>query len=99
MTIAELTRAINSKKRMEKEKLKLKATFDYTLADLIGRSVSRIHNSANTLPDINTVYPSLFDSKEIEEIKQEKKEKLSVLRFMQFAQSHNNNLKNKEVAK
>ena len=93
MTIAELIRAIDSKKRMEKERLKEKANFDYLLADLIGKSVSRIYNSANTMPDISTVYPTLFDSQEIEEIKQEKKDELSIARFRQFAQSHNANFK------
>lgn len=99
MTIAELTRAINSKKRLQKEELRVKATFDYTLADLIGRSISRIHNSSNTMPEISSVYPSLFDTKEIEEKKQEKKDNLSVMRFRQFAICHNIKFKNKGVAK
>ena len=93
MTIAELTRAINSKKRLQKEELQLKASFDYKLADLIGRSIGRLQSSTITMPDISSVYPTLFDSEEIEEIKQENKDKLSALRFMQFAQCHNNNLK------
>ena len=41
-----------------------KATYDYILADLIGKSVSRLYSSSNTMPDIAEVYPSLFDSKE-----------------------------------
>lgn len=98
MTLAELTRAINNKKRLLKEEMQFKATLDYTLADLIGKSISRIYNSANIMPDISDVYPSLFNSKEIEEIKQENKDKLSVLRFKQFATCHNSKFK-KEVAK
>lgn len=98
MTLAEIIRDIESKKRLEKERLREKATFDYTLADLIGKSISRIYNSANTMPDINAVYPSLFDSQEIEETKQEKKDELTVARFKQFALCHNSKFK-KEVAK
>ena len=96
MTIAELERLINSKKRMQKAQAQERANFDYVLADLIGRSVARIYNSSNKLPEISEAYPSLFDSKEIEEYKQNKKDELSALRFKQFANSYNK--KFKEVA-
>ena len=45
------------------------------------------------MPDISEVYPTLFDSKEIEEKKQENKNKLSALRFKQFADSFNSKFK------
>ncbi len=93
MTMAELERAIESKKRVDKLRLQEKATFDYTLANLIGKSISRIYSSSNKMPDISEVYPSLFNSEEIEERKQEKKDKLSVLRFKQFADSFNSKFK------
>lgn len=89
MTIAELTRAIASKKRIQKQQAQEKASFDYILADLIGRSISRLYSSSVTVPEIAEVYPSLFDSKEIEEEKQEKRDELSILRFKQFAQTFN----------
>lgn len=89
MTIAELIRLIESKKRVEKQKAQEKASFDFILADLIGRSISRIYNSSNKMPEISEVYPSLFDSKEIEEQKSIKKDELSALRFKQFADSFN----------
>lgn len=98
MTIAELERATTSRARMEKRRAQETATYDYILADLIGKSVSRIYNSSNHMPDISEAYPTLFDSQEIEEKKQEQKAKLSALRFKQFAQSFNQNF-NKEVAK
>ena len=98
MTIAELTRAIASKKRIQKQQAQEKASFDYILADLIGRSISRLYSSSATVPEIAEVYPSLFDSKEIEEEKQEKRDELSILRFKQFAQSYNKKFK-KEVGK
>ena len=98
MTIAELARAIASKKRIQKQQAQEKASFDYILADLIGRSISRLYSSSATIPEIAEVYPSLFNSKEIEEKKQKKKDELSVLRFKQFAQSYNKKFK-KEVGK
>lgn len=98
MTIAELIRAIESKKRIEKEQAQERATYDYLLANLIGLSVSRVFNKANKMPKISDVYPSLFDSGEIEEKQQEKKDELSVLRFKQFSQNFNKKF-DKEVGK
>lgn len=99
MTLAELERTLNSKRRIEKLRLQEKANFDYILADLIGRSIARIQSSANHMPDISTVYPSLFDSQEIQEKKQEQKAELSVLRFKLFAESYNKKFKSREVQK
>lgn len=69
------------------------------LADLIGKSISRIYNSANKFPDISEEYPSLFDSIEIQEKKQERKDELSALRFKLFAESFNKKFDEKEEAK
>lgn len=85
MTFAEINRAIASAKRKEQRK----ASFDYVLADLIGRSVARAYNSTNTMPSLAEAYPSLFNKEEEEEKIQEQKDKLSALRFKQFAQSYN----------
>ena len=97
MTIAELTRAINSKKRVKKIQEQEHASFDYILADLIGRSVGRIYNSSNKIPEIEEAYPKLFNSEEFQKAKKEKQDELSTLRFRLFAESFNK--KFKEVAK
>ena len=97
MTLAELDRAMASRHRMIKAQAQEKASFDYLLADLIGKSIARIHSSANTMPEISEVYPSLFDSQEIQEKRQEQKAELSALRFKLFAKSYNDRFK--EVAK
>lgn len=89
MTIVEIERAINSKRRVKKIEAQEKASFDYILADLIGKSVSRIYNSSNKIPEINEVYPSLFASQEVEEQRAAKRDELSALRFRQFANAHN----------
>lgn len=98
MTLAELERAISSKKRVKKQQDQERAAFDYILADLIGRSVARIYSSSAKLPEITEVYTTLFDNQDIQEKKQEKLEELSALRFKQFAQAHNKKF-NKEVGK
>ena len=89
MSIAELVRAIKSKKRVQIEELKRKASFDYILADLMGRSIARIYSQTAQLPKISDVYPSLFVAEEIEEQMQEKRDELSAIRFKQFVNSHN----------
>ena len=50
MTLAELIRAIESKKRVQITEAKEKASSDYILADMIGRSIARIYNSNNKIP-------------------------------------------------
>ena len=96
MTLAELNRLLASKKRCLISQQREKATFDYVLADLIGRSIGRLYNSSNKMPEINAVYPSLFDSEEIKDKQQEKKDELSVARFKAFANSFNRRFKQKK---
>lgn len=97
MTLAEVDRAVKSKIRMIELEDQKKASYDYILADLIGRSVARIYNSANKMPTLSEAYPSLFNKEEEENAIKNKKDKLSALRFKQFADSYNK--KYKEVAK
>lgn len=97
MTLAELERLIKSKRRIMENEAKQRATFDYVLADLIGRSISRIYHSNNKIPPIAEVYPTLFDSADIEEKKQAKKDELSALRFKQFADTFNKRFKEASV--
>ena len=98
MTLAELDRFIESKKRVELVRAQERACYDYILADLIGKSIGRLYSSSTKLPEIAEAYPSLFDSKEVEDQKQKKRDELSALRFKQFANFHNRKI-NKEVAK
>lgn len=98
MTLAEVNRVANSKIRMIKIEDQKKASFDYILADLIGRSVSRIYSSSSKMPTLSEAYPSLFSKEEEVKTVQQKKNELSALRFKQFANSYNNKF-NKEVAK
>ena len=68
---------------------KRQASNDYILADLIGRSISRVYNSANKMPALYEAYPSLFE-KDVEEEKiQKQKDAVSAARFRQFAQLTN----------
>lgn len=90
MSLAELERAIQSKRRIKKAEAQEKASFDYVLADLIGRSIARLYGSTNNIPDIAKVYPTLFNNEEIEKEQYQKKMELSAIRFRQFAQFHNN---------
>jgi hypothetical protein len=93
MTLGELTRLMESKRRTKEREAKEKANYDYILADLIGRSVSRIYNSSNKMPSISEAYPNLFNDEELEEKRAQKQAELSALRFKQFANSFNKRFK------
>lgn len=93
MTLAEINRAVESKKRVHQMESQERAIFDYKLADLIGRSIARIHSSSSHMPPIHEAYPSIFVAEEVEDKIQEKKDEMSVLRFRQFAQSYNKKFK------
>lgn len=96
MSIAELERQLEAYKKMRRLEEQQRASYDYILADLIGRSVARVH-SKQRYPEIQQVYPNLFTDEEIAAKKQEKKTELSAIRFKQFAHSFNNRF-NKEVS-
>lgn len=89
MTFAEVNRAIAVKTKLKRAEMQEKASYDYLLADLIGRSVARLYNASITYPEIGEIYPTLFDSEAIKQQKQEQKMELSALRFKQFTQSYN----------
>ena len=93
MTLAELERAFASRKRQLRTEAQEKATYDYILADLIGRSIGRLYSSSAKLPDIAEMYPALFDSEDIKAKREEKQAELSALRFKQFADSYNKRFK------
>lgn len=80
---------MESKRRMMRLEEQSKASYDYILADTIGRSMARIYNSNNKMPPIYEVYPTLFDSEQVAQKQQEKKAELSALRFTEFAKSFN----------
>ena len=92
MTLAEIERLSDSKKRVWKREAQERASFDYKLAELIGRSVARIHSSSAKFPPIYEVYPTLFDEIEGEDVQeqiQKKKDEVSALRLRLFTQSFN----------
>lgn len=89
MTIGELERALDSRRRVKEVEAQEKASFDYILADLIGRSLGRFYSSSNKMPEITEAYPNLFSNEQIQEIKKQKQAELSAIRLRQFAQLHN----------
>lgn len=77
---------------------KMKAQFDYILADLTGVSMARVVSKGATMPSIEEVYPTLFEA----ELKEKREEELRITnstnRFMEFALKHNAKVKTqKEV--
>lgn len=93
MTFSELTRALSSKQRLLKQQAQERASYDYILADLVGRSVGRFFSSSNKFPEVAEAYPNLFNTEQIEEAKAQKQAELNIARFKQFADNHNKNFK------
>lgn len=89
MTIAELIRAVESKKRILKQEAQEKASYDYILANLVGISIGRLYSNSSHYPEIHEVYPQLFDMPQLIEEKQQKQDELSALRFKLFVDSFN----------
>lgn len=90
MTIGELERYVDSRRRQEDYKLKERATMDYTLAMLIGKAVQG-SSEEHPFPDLYEVYPNLFfeEAKQKEEEQEALQAELSAIRFIQFAESFN----------
>lgn len=96
MTFAEFDRFVDSRRRVQEREAKEKASFDYILGDLIGRSIARVFDSSNKYPEVYEAYPAFFDKEKIEEQKEERQQELSAQRFMAFAESFNKKFADKE---
>ncbi len=94
MTLAELDRYFKSRQRQIKAEQRNKASFDYILADLIGRSMARLYSSSAKMPSIADAYPSLFSN---EETRVANNQQRFMAGLQQFAQSYNKTFE--EVAK
>lgn len=95
MTLAELDRLFRSKRRIEKQKLQEKAFFDYQLANMIGICV--MHDEKTKIPEIEEVYPTLFDAKKIQEERKLRKQQEAAMRFKQFASSFNQKIRKEDA--
>lgn len=95
MTVAEVQRYMEG----AIWRMKSQAQFDYILANLIGVSVSRIMSKDVKYPNIEEVYPELFEDI-IKEKRRQKEEEIkinqSVNNFMAFAMKHNSKRKERE---
>lgn len=89
MTLAELDRYFKSRERVLKNQERKQASYDYILADLIGRSIARIYNSSNKMPTISDAYPTLFSKEEVKRSKAELDRQRFIVGLQQFAQSYN----------
>lgn len=100
MTIEEVRRAVDSKRRVKKYEDREKAYFDYTQALLITKGMAKaMGGSKADYPTLEDAYPEIFkeDTTEYQAKVEEQKIILSALRFKQFTQSFNKKF-NKEVA-
>lgn len=80
-------------------RMRQKAQFDYTMADLIAYSVGRILDDKANYPSIYDVYPTLFDEEAKQAQEEENNTMKSVNNFMAFAMAHNKKTKGVEEEK
>lgn len=92
MTLAELDRYVESRKRVQKREAQEKAFADYRLADLIGYSMARLYSSEAKYPEIYDVYPAVFDKEAIEEARQEQRTQQTCDWLEKFADSFNKSI-------
>lgn len=90
MTVAELERYMNG----AIWRLRVKAQFDYRLADLIGASCGRLFSSDVKYPTLEESYDELFKGTDEQQAQREEQEALeadikSMNVFLQFAAQHN----------
>ena len=94
MTLAEVERFLKG----AEYRMKLRAQFDYSLANLIGVSVSRLFDNSGSFPAIADVYPNLFeDEKPTEADDVEIATTNSINNFLAFAMKHNAKMKGVET--
>ncbi len=71
-------------------RMKVKAQFDYSLADLFGASIARLFDSNAEFPTLYQAYPNLYEEEAIPEVEQEDIATTnSINNFLAFAMEHN----------
>lgn len=93
MTVAEVERYMIG----AVERMRLRAQFDYNLANLIGTGFCVSMGGSVTFPTLEEAYPSLFADELKQKQEQEQLEEIrmknSQNRFMEFALKHNARMK------
>lgn len=85
MTLAEVSRHIDSFERRRRNEMREKAMFYYRLADLIGISTGRAYSENFSYPEIYEVFSGLFTEEEIETERQEERDRKTIERLKQMA--------------
>ena len=83
MTLGEITGAIESHARRQERALQERAAMDYRLAELIGRSVSRLYGGK--YPDASEAYPGILEPAE----PQVQDWRIAKERLLQYSEAHN----------
>jgi len=98
MTIGEIARYYKGVMFRKEQERKERASFDYTLAVLIGSATVGQMSKGSKMPTLEEAYPDVFKiDEEPSEEAIKKKVDISVARFMQFANSYNAKLKSEEI--
>lgn len=88
LTFGEISLYISIHNKKEKLRIQEQAAFNYSLANLIGISVTRLMDKNSKYPSIEEAYPNLFDSLEVQPKQQDWR--IAKERLMKYAEAHNN---------
>lgn len=90
MTYGEIVDTIEAYNENERNRTREVASFNYSLANLIGLSVARLMDDKAKFPSLQEAFPEMFDDIKYEE-KQLTQQDPDIMkaRFMEFAESHN----------
>lgn len=84
MTLGELRRWFASARRRILEERRERATFDYRQAKMIGHCFAACFSKSNKPPEIEEIYPELFNDEEYREAKHEAEAERWAAQFRAF---------------
>ena len=88
MTYGEIADTISAYKDNEKLRIREVASFQYSLANLIGLSVARLMNSDAEYPSLKEAYPTIFADME-DAVPVQQDWQVAKARLLQYAEANN----------
>lgn len=89
MDLNEVRRAMNAAIERHKEEMREKAMFVYSLAELINLGTARALGGKGDWPEIEEVFPSLFDAEKMQEERRLQKGQRFAEQFKAYAEAWN----------
>lgn len=89
LTFGEIVSTISAYREGENMRIRETATFNYSLANLIGLSVARLMDEKAEYPSLKKAYPTLFDDIIEDDRPVQQDWEIAKARLMQYAEANN----------